>query len=94
MGALPRSDEPGIPRTANAIAAALTPGRKGAFLEELLAAQAGDEQLAVMERWHLRAVADTRRTDADRAQAAALRTGDRGGVRALDDVLGSLSGAW
>lgn len=90
------SAEPGLPRTANAIAAALAPGRKGPFLEELLAAEAGEAQLAVMERWHLRAVADTRRSDADRAQAGALRVGDGGGVRVrpLDDVLASLSGAW
>ncbi|MFH9954001.1 hypothetical protein ACH4OX_07265 [Streptomyces roseolus] len=87
--------EPGLPRTANAIAAALAPGRKGRFLEELLAAEAGEAQLAVMERWHLRAVADTRRSDADRAQAGALRVGEEDGmrVRPLDDVLASLSGA-
>ncbi|MEU9854567.1 hypothetical protein [Streptomyces sp. NPDC047974] len=90
------SAEPGLPRTANAIAAALAPGRKGPFLEELLAAEAGEAQLAVMERWHLRAVADTRRSDADRAQAGALRVGEgsRVRVRPLDDVLASLSGAW
>ncbi|MFF5503368.1 hypothetical protein [Streptomyces roseolus] len=88
--------EPALPRTANAIAAALAPGRKGPFLEELLAAEAGEAQLAVMERWHLRAVADTRRSDADRAQAGALRVGEEDGmrVRPLEDVLASLSGAW
>ncbi|MFJ5707992.1 MULTISPECIES: hypothetical protein [unclassified Streptomyces] len=90
---LPRPAEPGIPRTADAIAAALAPARKGAFLEELDAARAGDEQAAVMDRWHLRAVADTRRTDADRARAAALRTGGRDGVRPLDALLASLGGA-
>ncbi|MFE5791145.1 hypothetical protein ACFQ8C_01080 [Streptomyces sp. NPDC056503] len=102
MGALPRSGGPdgpagpGLPRTANAIAAALAPGRKGPFLEELLAAEAGEAQLAVMERWHLRAVADTRRSEADRAQAGALRVGEGGGarVRPLDDVLASLNGPW
>ncbi|MFE9040476.1 MULTISPECIES: hypothetical protein [unclassified Streptomyces] len=93
MSVLPRPAVPGIPRTANAIAAALAPGREGPFLEELLAAQAGDEQLAVMDRWHLRAVADTRRTDAERARAASLRTGGRAGVAPLDAVLAALGGA-
>ncbi|MFE6222776.1 MULTISPECIES: hypothetical protein [unclassified Streptomyces] len=93
MGVVPRPAEPGIPRTADAILAALAPGRKGAFLEELHAAQAGDEQVAVMDRWRLRAVADSRRTDADRARAAALRTGGRDGVRPLAALLASLSGA-
>ncbi|MFB8085028.1 hypothetical protein [Streptomyces sp. NPDC055992] len=91
MSAIPaQPDEPDIPRTANAIAAALAPGRKGPFLEELLAAQAGPQQLAVMNRWHLRAVADTRRTDNDRAQVAALRTGERIGVHSLHGVLAAL----
>ncbi|MEU8880027.1 hypothetical protein [Streptomyces hydrogenans] len=93
MDAVSRPGEPGIPRTANAIAAALAPGRKGPFLEELLGAEAGDAQLAVMDRWHLRAVADSRRTDADRAQAGVLRSGQGGGARPLDDVLAALSGA-
>ncbi|MFF0483156.1 hypothetical protein [Streptomyces sp. NPDC004435] len=93
MSVLPRPAAPGIPRTANGIAAALAPGRKGPFLEELLAAQAGAEQLAVMDRWHLRAVADTRRTDADRERAASLRTGERGGVAPLEAVLASLGRA-
>ncbi|KMO94578.1 hypothetical protein [Streptomyces roseus] len=83
--------EPGVPRTANAIAAALAPGRKGVFLEELLAAQAGDDQFAVMERWHLRATADSTRTDADRTEVAALRAGNRSGVRDLDQVLAALA---
>ncbi|MEV7617648.1 hypothetical protein [Streptomyces sp. NPDC089799] len=64
--------EPDVPRTAKAIAAALAPGRKGVFLEELLAAQAGDDQLAVMERRHLRATADSTRIEADRTEVAAL----------------------
>ncbi|GAA3047777.1 hypothetical protein GCM10017562_07260 [Streptomyces roseofulvus] len=93
MGVLPHPAEPGIPRTAEAIEGALAPVRRGAFLEELQAARAGDEQVAVMERWHLRAVADTRRTDADRARAAALRTGGRDGVRPLGALLASLGGA-
>ncbi|MFK0237454.1 hypothetical protein [Streptomyces vinaceus] len=83
--------EPGVPRTANAIAAALAPGRKDVFLEELLAAQAGDDQLAVMERWHLRATADSTRTDADRIEVAALRAGSRSGVRDLDHALAALA---
>ncbi|KJY26825.1 hypothetical protein VR44_29140, partial [Streptomyces katrae] len=72
MSALPQQHEPEpLPRTANAIAAALNPTRKGTFLEELLAAQAGADMLAVMDRWYLRAVADSTRTDADRPQSAA-----------------------
>ncbi|MFF4323756.1 hypothetical protein [Streptomyces sp. NPDC001568] len=92
MNALPQphhEPEP-LPRTPNAIAAALNPTRKGVFLEELLAAEAGAAMLAVMDRWHLRAVADSTRTDSDRAQVAALRAGDRSGLRPLDDVLAAL----
>ncbi|MFD4372481.1 hypothetical protein [Streptomyces sp. NPDC058486] len=92
-GVLPRPAEPGILRTAHAITAALSPGRKGRLLAELLGAPAGDEQSAVRDRRHLRAVADGRRTDVDRAQAAALRTGERGGMRPLGDVVASLGGA-
>ncbi|MFF2197554.1 hypothetical protein [Streptomyces sp. NPDC058157] len=91
MSALPQRREPDrLPRTPNAIAAALNPTRKGTFLEELLAAQAGADMLAVMDRWYLRAVADSTRTDADRAQVAALRSGDQVGVRSLNEVLAAL----
>ncbi|EFL19769.1 hypothetical protein [Streptomyces sp. C] len=91
MSALPQHREPEpLPRTPNAIAAALNPTRKGTFLEELLAAQAGADMLEVMDRWYLRAIADSTRTDTDRAQVAALRSGDRTGVRSLDEVLAAL----
>ncbi|MER7759704.1 hypothetical protein [Streptomyces sp. NPDC097619] len=94
MGALPQHSAPEpLPRTANAIAAALAPARKGVFLGELLAAQAGEAMLAVMETWYLRAVADSGRTDTDRAHAAALRAGDRTGTRSLADVIAATGAA-
>ncbi|MFJ3841506.1 hypothetical protein ACIPY6_39205 [Streptomyces sp. NPDC090054] len=86
----PHHEAEPLPRTPNSIAAALNPTRKGVFLEELLAAEAGAAMLAVMDRWHLRAVADSTRTDADRAQVAALRAGDPSGLHPLDEVLTAL----